>query len=37
LTLASVTAVMLGVAVLSSWLPARRGAAIDPTDAMRAE
>ncbi len=34
-TLASVTLVLLVVAVIACWLPARRAAAIDPMDAIR--
>jgi predicted permease len=36
-TIASAVAVLLGVVVLSSWLPARRAAATDPMGAIRAE
>ncbi len=34
-TLASVTLILLLVAVIACWLPARRAAAIDPVDAIR--
>jgi putative ABC transport system permease protein len=36
-TFAVVTLVLLSVAVLASWLPARRAAAIPPTEALRSE
>ncbi|MEP7348158.1 MAG: FtsX-like permease family protein, partial [Gemmatimonadaceae bacterium] len=36
-TLASVTVILLVVAVLACWLPARRAAAIDPVDAIRVD
>jgi len=36
-TLAAVTLALLGVAVVASWLPARRAAAIDPVEAIRTE
>lgn len=36
-TFASVAVALAGVAVLASWLPARRAAGVDPVIAMRAE
>jgi ABC-type antimicrobial peptide transport system permease subunit len=37
LVYASVSAILLLVAVLACWLPARRAASIPPTQALRAE
>jgi putative ABC transport system permease protein len=37
LTLAAVTALLLGVAGAACWLPARRAASIDPAETIRAE
>lgn len=34
-TLAAVTVTLLGVALLASWLPGRRAAAVDPAEALR--
>lgn len=37
LTIAGVSAVLFGVALFASWLPARQAARIDPMEALRAE
>lgn len=37
LTLAAAAALLIGIAALASWIPARRAAHIDPADALRAE
>jgi putative ABC transport system permease protein len=37
ITYASVAVVLVGVAALASWIPARRAARVDPVIAMRAE
>jgi predicted permease len=36
-TFAAVTAVFLAIAALASWLPARRAASLDPSQALRSE
>ena len=36
-TLAATTAVLLAMALLASWLPARRAAMVDPAEALRAD
>jgi ABC-type antimicrobial peptide transport system permease subunit len=36
-TLAGASAMLLGLAVLAAWVPARRAARVDPTIALRAE
>ena len=36
-TFASITSLLLGIAFLASWLPARRAARIDPMEALRYE
>jgi ABC-type antimicrobial peptide transport system permease subunit len=36
-TYASVSAVLVGVAILASWLPARKAAGVDPSRALREE
>jgi ABC-type lipoprotein release transport system permease subunit len=37
LTFVAVAAVVIGVALLASYLPARRAAGVDPMDVLRAE
>jgi ABC-type antimicrobial peptide transport system permease subunit len=36
-TLAAVSLILLGVAVLASWIPARRAARTDPLGALRGD
>jgi ABC-type antimicrobial peptide transport system permease subunit len=37
LTFASVSAILLGIGVLASWIPARRATRIDPIAALRSD
>jgi putative ABC transport system permease protein len=37
LTLAGASLTLVTIAALASWIPARRAAAVDPADALRAE
>jgi len=37
LTFASVSAILLGIGVLASWIPARRATRIDPITALRSD
>jgi len=36
-TLAAASLMLVGIAALASWIPARRAAMVDPADALRAE
>jgi predicted permease len=36
-TLASATAILLAIAILASWVPARRAAGVDPAETLRTE
>jgi len=37
LTLSAVTLVLLAVALLAAWIPARRASSVDPAKTIRAE